>query len=481
MPAPVPAPWQPSLRRCLALAAGAPRAAPAAGAALSREQMVDMLLSIVEEKTGYPRDMVGLDQNLESDLGIDSIKRIEVVGAMLQKLPEGLRAALTESRSKLNTQPTLNGMLDIMGSAKSGSAVASPFDVAETGSKAAPASSGHPPRHVVVPVHEALEADALKQLKAGLFVITDDLTGQAKALAGALREQGRESVLVGRDVLGSESALIEWAAKLRESAQPLAGLVHLAELGSEMLPPQGSVAEWRQQLLVNEKSLFLLLRELSTSLGEGAHVMSVSALGGYFNRAGTHVPAGLTLQSGAAGMLKSFHEERPELRVKIVDLDPSQSPAAQIQTVMTELEVVGGRQEVGYPDGQRTVFKTEAMVAPVDPARMARLQGIVVLATGGARGITAEVLRELALPGNTLVLTGRGAWPEAEPAEQAALTTPEALRQHFIAEVRAGKLAQAGRDPEEGGGRDGRPRNAGQPRRLRAARGQGRVPLGRRG
>ena len=445
MPAPVPAPVAakpaPVPAPVAAPVAAAPvAAAPAAGAALSREQMVDMLLSIVEEKTGYPRDMVGLDQNLESDLGIDSIKRIEVVGAMLQRLPEGLRAALTESRSKLNTQPTLNGMLDIMGSAKSGSAVASPFDVAETGSKAAaPASSGHPPRHVVVPVHEALDADALKQLKAGLFVITDDLTGQAKALAGALREQGRESVLVGRDVLGSESALIEWAAKLRESAQPLAGLVHLAELGSEMLPPQGSVAEWRQQLLVNEKSLFLLLRELSASLGEGAHVMSVSALGGYFNRAGTHVPAGLTLQSGAAGMLKSFHEERPELRVKIVDLDPSQSPAAQIQTVMTELEVVGGRQEVGYPDGQRTVFKTEAMVAPVDPARMARLQGIVVLATGGARGITAEVLRELALPGNTLVLTGRGAWPEAEPAEQAALTTPEALRQHFIAEVRAGK------------------------------------------
>lgn len=441
MPAPVPAPVAAKPAPVAAPVAVAPVAvAPAAGAALSREQMVDMLLAIVEEKTGYPRDMVGLDQNLESDLGIDSIKRIEVVGAMLQKLPDGLRAALTESRSKLNTQPTLNGMLDIMGSAKSGSAVASPFDVAETGSKvAASASSNHPPRHVVVPVHEALDADALKQLKAGLFVITDDLTGQAKALAGALREQGRESVLVGRDVLGSESALIEWAAKLREGAQPLAGLIHLAELGSEMLPPQGSVAEWRQQLLVNEKSLFLLLRELSTSLGEGAHVMSVSALGGYFNRAGTHVPAGLTLQSGAAGMLKSFHEERPELRVKIVDLDPSQSPAAQIQTVMTELEVVGGRQEVGYPDGQRTVFKTEAMVAPVDPARMARLQGIVVLATGGARGITAEVLRELALPGNTLVLTGRGAWPEAEPVEQAALATPEALRQHFIAQVRAGK------------------------------------------
>ena len=31
--------------------------------------------------------MVGLDQGLEADLGIDSIKRIEVVGAMLRALP----------------------------------------------------------------------------------------------------------------------------------------------------------------------------------------------------------------------------------------------------------------------------------------------------------------------------------------------------------------------------------------------------------
>jgi 3-oxoacyl-ACP reductase-like protein len=88
-PAPVPAAPAP--------VAAAP--APAAGGStpLSREKMVDMLLAIVEEKTGYPRDMVGLDQNLESDLGIDSIKRIEVVGAMLQGLPAAHRERLTES------------------------------------------------------------------------------------------------------------------------------------------------------------------------------------------------------------------------------------------------------------------------------------------------------------------------------------------------------------------------------------------------
>jgi NAD(P)-dependent dehydrogenase (short-subunit alcohol dehydrogenase family) len=63
-----------------------------------------------------------------------------------------------------------------------------------------------------------------------------------------------------------------------------------------------------------------------------------------------------------------------------------------------------------------------------------------VLATGGARGITAEVLRELALPGNTLVLTGRSSIPHSEPQEYAALADADALRKYFVAQVRAGTL-----------------------------------------
>lgn len=112
--------------------APAPQPATAVAASsveLGRDKLADMLLGIIEEKTGYPRDMVGLDQGLEADLGIDSIKRIEVVGAMLQALPEQMREALTPNRSKLNTQPTLDGMLDILvqavpgGSGKSGGSV----------------------------------------------------------------------------------------------------------------------------------------------------------------------------------------------------------------------------------------------------------------------------------------------------------------------------------------------------------------------
>jgi acyl transferase domain-containing protein/phosphopantetheinyl transferase len=44
------------------------------------EDPVAVLLRIVSEKTGYPLEMLDLSLNIEADLGIDSIKRIEILG-----------------------------------------------------------------------------------------------------------------------------------------------------------------------------------------------------------------------------------------------------------------------------------------------------------------------------------------------------------------------------------------------------------------
>jgi malonyl CoA-acyl carrier protein transacylase len=44
----------------------------------------EMLLQIVSQRTGYPRDALHLDADLEGDLGIDSIKKVEIVGAFHQ-------------------------------------------------------------------------------------------------------------------------------------------------------------------------------------------------------------------------------------------------------------------------------------------------------------------------------------------------------------------------------------------------------------
>ncbi|MEZ0355177.1 beta-ketoacyl synthase N-terminal-like domain-containing protein, partial [Mycobacterium sp. SA01] len=62
----------------VAVAAPAVAAGPAAG---------DVVLSIVSEKTGYPVDMLGLGMEMEAELGIDSIKQVEILAALQAKFP----------------------------------------------------------------------------------------------------------------------------------------------------------------------------------------------------------------------------------------------------------------------------------------------------------------------------------------------------------------------------------------------------------
>jgi len=45
-------------------------------------------LTVVSEKTGYPTEMLELDMDMEADLGIDSIKRVEIFGSMTEDYPE---------------------------------------------------------------------------------------------------------------------------------------------------------------------------------------------------------------------------------------------------------------------------------------------------------------------------------------------------------------------------------------------------------
>jgi NAD(P)-dependent dehydrogenase (short-subunit alcohol dehydrogenase family) len=364
-----------------------------------------------------------------------------VVGAMMQKLPEGLRAALTDSRTKLNTQPTLNGMLDILASAKQGATV--PFEVAEAAQPAGQGSAALvalPPRYEMQAVAEPLPVDVARQLNTvGHWLVAPDATGQLAAAMGAeLTQRGCTVHTVPQELLADEAGLAGWIGAQREALTPLAGLLHLAPLGAAAIDPQGSVESWRAGLQLGEKSLYQLLQGLSPALTDGSQVLAASALGGGFGRRPLPPAEGLLLQGGAPGLLKSLLEERPTLRVKAVDLDPAAQPGWPAQ-LLDELLAVGGRQEVGYPQGSRTVFRTVEAAAGA-PGADARLDQLVVLATGGARGITAEVLRELARPGNALVLTGRSALPATESADTVALDSADKLRQHFIGQVRAGAI-----------------------------------------
>ena len=61
------------------------------------------MLAITSEKTGYPVEMLELDMDLEADLGIDSIKRVEIMGALQEMYPDLPKPDNVEDLGELRT------------------------------------------------------------------------------------------------------------------------------------------------------------------------------------------------------------------------------------------------------------------------------------------------------------------------------------------------------------------------------------------
>ena len=95
--------------------------APAAPTMLALQPL---LLEIVADKTGYPAEMIDVEMDMEADLGIDSIKRVEILSAMRSQVPDLPQVAT----SKMAATRTLAQIIALFGGSveSSGSAVAAP-------------------------------------------------------------------------------------------------------------------------------------------------------------------------------------------------------------------------------------------------------------------------------------------------------------------------------------------------------------------
>jgi polyketide-type polyunsaturated fatty acid synthase PfaA len=164
-PAPVPAYAAPAPAPAVAYSplapmAAAPRAAVAAPVA---RDLPALLLAVVGDKTGYPVEMLRLDMNLEADLGIDSIKRVEILSALREKAPE-LPEPDAETLGKLNT---LGQIVEVLGGSVSAAPAAAPV--------AAPVASAAPTNGNGHGAHRS--ANGKLDLPALLLAVVGDKTG----------------------------------------------------------------------------------------------------------------------------------------------------------------------------------------------------------------------------------------------------------------------------------------------------------------
>ena len=88
----------------------------------STTAITEILLQLVSKRTGYPAEMLDLNLDLEADLGIDSIKRVEILGSFQQQT--GLLKP--EEMEVLTGRKTLQEMIDYLTTRPQRSVVDSP-------------------------------------------------------------------------------------------------------------------------------------------------------------------------------------------------------------------------------------------------------------------------------------------------------------------------------------------------------------------
>jgi NAD(P)-dependent dehydrogenase (short-subunit alcohol dehydrogenase family) len=289
--------------------------------------------------------------------------------------------------------------------------------------------------------------EATAALAGGLHLVTEDGCGIAAIVVDVLRARGAEASLVADEDLADVDRLRIRLADLRAAHGPVRGIVHLAPACRRVL--SDTPAAWHGEARVTTKWLFRLLHHTADDLdraGTDAVVLAVTGMGGEWGRRAC--PPGTEMAAGCHGLLRSFQREYPDLHAAVIDVDPDRPAAETAHAVVDEFLSRAPDREVGYPAGRRIVFA--ARRAPLDGGapRIAwpPAPGSVVLVTGGARGVTAEICRDVAAPGVRLVIAGRT--PDTQLAESArahlrAFESQGAIVEYHAVDVRDDAAAGA--------------------------------------
>jgi acyl transferase domain-containing protein/NAD(P)-dependent dehydrogenase (short-subunit alcohol dehydrogenase family) len=392
-----------------------------------------LLLKITCERTGYPENMLGLDLNMEADLGIDSIKRVEILGAFRKAQPTAVSDYLMPRMAHIAKAKTLQEILNSFSAfLLEAQGNERPFDLAGEGHSAATLS-----RYVIRPTAENLPSSQPAAILPGIYLIGPDCGGIAAALTILLERDGAHVRPVPESAAANDAAADHWLASVRAEGR-IRGLISLASAMPPERGPRGT-AEWREGMDTSVKSLFALLRLAAPDLASDGIVAVASAMGGYFGRDILRRPERADFFVGAGGgvgLIKCLAAEWPGCLCKAIDLDPDENPAQHAAHIYAEIATPAGRREVGYPRGARTIFRTEcALLRTHEDAIEQPDRHWVVLAVGGARGITAETCRPFAASGAVCVVVGRSALPAPEIRATASLADAAALRAFFLAEA----------------------------------------------
>jgi len=359
----------------------------------------NILLFTVSRLTGYPEETLELDMDLEADLGIDSIKRVEIFSCLEENIP-GIASIPPET---MGTLKTLGNIIEYLGKSCAKTIIAG---IPDTFSESTPpAVTGiadnlyktvSVARNIVSITEVPLTTTGSIPLWPGRFFITGEKCGLSEAIAGEF-----ESLGIGAELF----SFAEFIKK--QDLSDICGLVIIPDIGSN------------NEILL--KDAFLAVKHAANSLissGKNGKTVfaAISRLDGAFGFKGRGIRN--PFQGGLAGLVKTASAEWEDVICRAIDIDPEWEDKGEIaKSVVDELinAMPGGSVEIGLGSGKRYLLRLKP--SPYPEGRINLSPDDVVVVTGGARGITASAASALSgIAKPTLVLLGRSPEPSPEPS-----------------------------------------------------------------
>jgi len=398
----------------------AAQVAVVAGTSVGGAPIRDVLLAVVADKTGYPKDMIGLDMEIEADLGIDSIKRVEILSAVQEQVP----TLPTIPAAELGAIRTLGQILERLGGAgQAGVAAASAGAAGEAclapTAPLVPVTLG---RFIAVRRAAPRPGFSPRGLFSGPVTIVRGTSGVSDPLASQLLARGVEVVVV--DALDPKTA---------------ARVIDLSGLADDR-----SV----EAAIEAQKKVFAAARAVAQSTESLRFFIAVGDP--FFGSPNAEWTGGIP------GLIRTLALEAPEITSRFIAVAKGRVDADRLaQTVAAEILEGGADLDIAIDSaGNRTApfFEDAPALVDAEGAGPKLEDGSVLLVSGGARGVTASCLVALAKAGRyKFAILGRTdsdfapAWAEGKKTEgelQSAFIAAEKALGHTPTPAEARSAAQ---------------------------------------
>ncbi|CEG56335.1 type I polyketide synthase [Legionella fallonii] len=357
------------------------------------------ILAIIAEETGYPQEMLKLDMEMEADLGIDSIKHVEIFSAIKEKMPN-----LPElDPMQLATLKTLGQLKDYL---------ENPVEGPQLKEEITPPLVDEKPPETVLKNdfrlgQHLIQVPFSQQVMPGLIgnncFIIKDKKGIATQLANFLRSQGINAVEVTqpKEISGERPCIIY-----------LEGLAQFTSIEESM---NANIAA------------FNLLQSIATMVEQGGSIVIAQDTGGTLGQTSAN-----PIRSWSGGLLslaRTARWEWPNTFIKAIDIDcANQLPQDIAKRLAEELLLGGESKEIGLGlDGSRVAVE-DIYLNYAPPQSLSLADGDVVIVTGGGHGITSWCIEALASQYHLhFILLGRTAL-QSEPDYCKSAQTPAELK-----------------------------------------------------